>query len=229
MSSQKPVATFDCYGTLIDFALGNAVLPIIADRLDEVGTDHEVFLEHWRVIRFHAVAAGPYTRYQDLIALTLETTMLLHGAAYHPSYAEELLERVRGFTAFPEVPAALAEIADLGVEIAIITNSDRDLVPPHIRALEVDVDHVVTAEDSGWYKPRPGAFEYLFRVLDRDLSLVTHCAQGWDYDIMPTKKYGIDRVWINRAGLPGSDFYAPYTEMPDLTALPGYFRAKFAE
>jgi len=38
--SPRPVVTFDCYRTLVDFDLNRATLPIVRDRLNEVGVDH---------------------------------------------------------------------------------------------------------------------------------------------------------------------------------------------
>lgn len=223
MNTQAPIATFDCYRTLIDFDLNRAALPIVQHRLDEVGVDHDEFLDNLRVARFYAVAHGPYTRYQDLIRKTLETTMLQHGATYEDAYGDQLVEDAKDFPVFPEVPAALRELKEKGVELAIISNSDRDLIPYHVETIGVEFDYVITAEDAGWYKPRDGAFNHLFRTIDRDTELITHVAQGWEYDIMPAKKYGVRRIWVNRYGRPGSDFYQPYIEIPDLSGLPGQF------
>ena len=64
----------------------------------------------------------------------------------------------------------------------------------------------------------------VFSVLPQSRDQITHAAQGWEYDIMPTKTYDIRRVWVNRYGLPGSDFYQPYFEIPDLLTLPDLFQ-----
>lgn len=224
MSSNTPIATFDCYRTLVDFDLNKAALPIVQHRLDEVGIDHDVFLDNLRVMRFQAVAEGPYRRYQDLVRSTLENVMLLHGAKYEDGFGDELVEEAKKFPVFPEVPDALRKLKEQGVQLAIITNSDRDFIPYHVETIGVDFDYVLTAEDAGWYKPRPGAFEYLFKTIDRSSpDLITHVAQGWEYDIMPTKQYGVRRIWVNRYGVQGSDFYQPYFEIPDLSPLPTFW------
>lgn len=222
-TKNTPIATFDCYRTLIDFDLNRLALPIVKDRLDEVGIDHATFLDNLRVVRFHAVAEGPYRRYQDLVRSTLECTMLLHGARYEAEFGDRLVEEAKALPVFPEVPPALRRLKEKGVQLAIISNSDRDFIPHHVETIGVEFDYVVTAEDAGWYKPRPGAFEHLFSVIDRDPSLITHVAQGWEYDIMPAKQYGVRRIWVNRYGFPGSGFYQPYFEIPDLSPLPDFW------
>jgi 2-haloacid dehalogenase len=225
MSNTSPIATFDCYRTLIDFDLNRLALPIVRDRLDEVGIDHDTFLDNLRVVRFYAVARGPYTRYQDLVRLTLEKTMQLHGARYEAEFGDQLVEEAKELPVFPEVPAALQQLKEKGVQLAIISNSDRDFITHHVETIGVDFDYVITAEDAGWYKPNDGAFEHLFKTIDRGPELITHVAQGWEYDIMPAKKYGVRRIWVNRYGFPGSDFYQPYEQISDLSTLPDFWPA----
>lgn len=227
-SSQTPIATFDCYRTLIDFDLNRAALPIVQERLDDIGIDHSVFLDNLRVMRFQAVAQGPYKRYQNIVRETLECCMLLHGARYEPEFGDQLVEESKKFPVYPEVPDALRQLKSMGLELAILSNSDRDLIPHHVDTIGVKFDYVITAEDAGWFKPRPGAFEHLLATINRDPHLITHVAQGWEYDIMPAKQYGVNRVWVNRFGLPGSEAYQPYHEIADLAALPGVFKEQFS-
>lgn len=217
--TQKSVVTFDCYRTLIDFDLNRATLPIVQDRLDEVGVDHDVFLDNLRVMRFQGVVQ-PYRRYRAIVRDSLENCMLLHGIKFREEDYEQLIAAAEKFPAFPEVPDALRKLKER-YEIAIITNSDDDLIPHHLKTLGVPFDYVVTAQQAGAYKPRPQAFEKLFSVLPQSKDQIIHAAQGWDYDIMPAKDLGIGRrVWVNRYGLKGSDAYQPYDEISDLSELP---------
>jgi 2-haloacid dehalogenase len=215
----KPVVTFDCYRTLVDFDLNRVALPIVKDRLDEAGVDHEEFLDNLRVMRFQGVVQ-PYQRYRDIVRQTLENCMLLHGIPYTDDDYEQLIAGAEKFEAFPEVPDALRKLKE-GYEIAIITNSDDDLIPHHLKAIGVDFDYVVTAQQAGAYKPRPQAFEHLFSVLPQSRDQIIHAAQGWEYDIIPTRDMGLRRrVWVNRYGRKGSSHFAPYDEIRDLSELP---------
>jgi 2-haloacid dehalogenase len=217
--SPRPVVTFDCYRTLVDFDLNRETLPIVRDRLDEVGVDHDVFLDNLRVMRFQGVVQ-PYRRYRDILRETLENCMLLHGIEYRDEDYDRLIAAAEKFPVFPEVPAALRRLKDR-YDIAIITNSDDDLIPYHLNAIGVPFDHVVTAQQAGAYKPRRQAFEKLFEVLPQRRDQITHVAQVWDYDIMPTKDLGLHRrVWVNRYGLKGSDFFQPFDEISELSELP---------
>ena len=218
--STRPVVTFDCYRTLVDFDLNRETLPIVRERLDEVGVDHDVFLDNLRVMRFQGVVQRPYRRYRDILRETLENCMLLHGIEYRDEDYDRMMAAAERFPAFPEVPDALRRLKER-YDIAILTNSDDDLIPYHLDAIGVPFDHVVTAEQARAYKPRREAFEKLFEVLPQTRDQIIHVAQGFDYDIMPTKAFGIQRrVWVNRYGLKGSDLYQPYDEIRDLSELP---------
>lgn len=219
-AQQKPVVTFDCYGTLIRFSLGQAALEVVGDRLDERGGDRDAFLEAWRIMRFQGTS-NPYQRYVDVLGQTLETAMLLFGVPWRDTDLTDLMARVEKFEVFPDVPPALEALKANGWEIALVTNSDDDLIPHHVATIGVEFDHVFTAEQAGAYKPRLQTFEYAWRQLDRPKELVVHAAQGWEYDIIPTHEQGLRRrVWINRNSGKGSAYFQPYDELSDLSGLP---------
>lgn len=219
-ANMNRIATFDAYGTLIDFDLDGAAASIVQDRLDMVGVPVSEFINDLRVMQFQATSQQPFTKYRQIIHDTLEIAMLRHGLPFAAEDSVALMEAIEKFRPFPEVPNALKELKSNGYDLAIITNSDNDLIPFHLERLGVEFDYVVTAEQAGAYKPREQAFEKLFDTLPQPLELVTHVAQGWEYDIIPAKRYGVRRVWINRHNRPGSDYYQPYDELPDLSGLP---------
>jgi 2-haloacid dehalogenase len=219
----RPVVSFDCYRTLIDFDLNRATLPIVRARLDDIGVEHDRFLNDLSVMRFQGVVQ-PYRRYKDILRDSLENCMLLHGVPQASDDFDRLWEQAKSFPAFPEVPAALTELRETH-ELAILTNSDDDLIPFGLEQIGVPFDYVVTAEQARAYKPRPAAFEALFARLPQRRDSITHAAQGWEYDIMPTKALGVGhRVWVNRYGRTGSPAYAPYHAISDLSPLPALAR-----
>jgi 2-haloacid dehalogenase len=220
----EKVVTFDCYRTLIDFDLEGAVRAIAGDRIEKFGVEAEAFLQDLRAMRFEAVLEG-YRPYRDILRSTLLHGMLLHGMPYRDEDGDALLAAIPRFQPFPEVPAALRALKRR-YPIAIITNSDDDLIVHSVNNIGVEFDHVIPAEQARAYKPRPEAFEHAFRVLNRAPDGVVHVAQGWEYDIVPTHRYtGMRRVWINRYGRRGSDAYRPYDELADLSGLPGLLDA----
>ncbi|MGC7098226.1 haloacid dehalogenase type II [Amycolatopsis lurida] len=216
----RNIATFDCYRTLVDFNLEAATRAILGERFAEYEVDEQKFDNDAKAIRFHAVV-DEYRPYREVLRRTLRSVMLLHGLAYTDEDGEALIEAVKGFQPFPEVPPALRRLREGGFALAIISNSEDDLISYSVDNIGVEFDYVVTAEQAGAYKPLPRAFEHLMSVIGRKPDEIVHVAQGWDYDIIPTKRYpGMQRVWVNRYRQPGSAAYQPYDEIFDLAPLP---------
>jgi 2-haloacid dehalogenase len=216
----RQVVTFDAYGTLIDFRISDATRQILADRLPMDGVDTDEFLDDFRVMRFQAVLE-PYRSYRDVLRSSLQIAMRLHGIPQSPSDGDALVAAVPAFGPFPEVPDALRAVKSLGYEIAIISNTDDDLIRDNVARIGVGFDHVITAQQARAYKPSRQVFGHAYAAMDVPPAQVSHVAQGWEYDLIPTRDLGLRRrIWINRYRRPGSSVYQPYDELSDLSAVP---------
>jgi 2-haloacid dehalogenase len=215
----RQIVTFDAYATLINFELAPTTLKVLADRLDLDGLDVDEFLDDFRVMRFQAVLEA-YRPYHEVLHSSLRNAMRLHGLEYRESDGDALVEAVPTFGPWPEVPDALRALKKK-YEIAIISNTDDNLIARNVENIGVEFDYVITAQQAKAYKPDRQTFEYAFQTMDVDPSQVIHVAQGWEYDHIPTRDLGLRRrVWINRYGRRGSSDYQPYDELPDLSGLP---------
>jgi 2-haloacid dehalogenase len=222
----RHMVTFDAYGTLIDFRLSEATREILADRLPMDGVDTEEFLDDFRVMRFQAVLE-PYRSYHEILHSSMEAAMRLHGIPYSPSDGGALVAAVPAFGPFSEVPGALRALKAAGYEIAIISNTDDELISDNVAKIGQQFDHVITAEQARAYKPSREAFEYAYQVMEIEPARVTHVAQGWEYDLIPTRDLGLKRrVWINRFRRVGNPLYQPYDELGDLSPLPALLGAR---
>lgn len=215
----REIVTFDAYGTLVDFKLSGPTQELLQDRIDEVGVDAREFLDNFRVMRYQAVLEA-YRPYDEVLRSSLEKAMRLHGLRYTKADGDAIVDIVPTFGPFPEVPEALRRLKER-YEICIISNTMDDYIKKNIELIGVDFDHVITAEQAGAYKPDRQAFEFAYTKMDIAPAQVIHCAQGWEYDIIPTYDLGIKRrVWINRQSNRGSEAYQPYDEMSEMSGLP---------
>jgi 2-haloacid dehalogenase len=206
-------ATFDCYGTLIDWNAG------IRGELERLfGVDvAPALLERYHELE-PQVQAEEYRGYSEVLTLTLERVAADAGLNVPEGESRALAESLPDWPPFPEVPAALGELRRRGWQLAILSNSDRDLIAASQRRLGVPFEVAVVAEDVGSYKPAHGHWERFFEVTTADRETHVHVAQSHFHDIVPASELGLTSVWINRLGEEGEP--PPTRELPDLQSLP---------
>ena len=78
---------------------------------------------------------------------------------------------------------------------------------------------VITAEETGAYKPQMKGFEYMLDKLGCGPEDITHVSSSFRYDLMTAYDMGIkSKVWVNRGHEPANPFYE-YTEIKDIGGL----------
>ena len=112
--------------------------------------------------------------------------------------------------AVPRHEAGTRAAHDAGVKLAIISNTDRDIITHSIRQIGVPFDEVIVAQDAGAYKPSPKVFEHAIAEIGADPSRMLHIAFGFKYDIGPAQEFGMKTAWVNR-----KQEQAPGPERPD--------------
>ncbi|MDX6512713.1 MAG: 2-haloacid dehalogenase [Gaiellaceae bacterium] len=206
--------TFDCYGTLVDWNGG------IAAELERVWgpASRDRLLTRYHEVE-PLVEAEAYRSYRDVLAETLARLAVEEGLALPDEERGALGDSLPRWSPFPEVPDALAELRRRGVRLAILSNSDRDLIAASIERLAVPFDHVVVAEDVQSYKPAHGHWERFFADTGAERDRHVHVGASLFHDIAPANELGLVSVWINRLG-ETADEARPTRELPDLSALP---------
>jgi 2-haloacid dehalogenase len=206
-------ATFDCYGTLIDWDAG---IRAVLERL--WGVEQAPAL----LARYHAlepqVQAEAYHPYAEVLTLTLERLATEVGYGIPEGESGILAQSLPDWPPFPEVPAALEELRRRGWQLAALSNTDRDLIAASERQLGVFFDILVTGEDVHSYKPAKAHWERFFEITTADREQHVHVAQSHFHDVAPATELGLRTVWINRLGEQGEP--RPTAELPDLTGLP---------
>jgi 2-haloacid dehalogenase len=205
-------ATFDCYGTLIDW---NGGLGAELERLYGAGAAPRL-LERYHEVE-PQVQAETYRSYRDVLTLTLERLAAAESLPLPEPERDALARSLPSWQPFPEVPAALGEARRRGWRLAILSNSDRDLIEASKRRLGVPFDETVVAEEIGSYKPARGHWQEFTRRTGADPAGHVHVAASLFHDIAPANELGLRSVWINRLGeQPGP---RPTRERADLAGL----------
>ncbi|HEY6149139.1 MAG TPA: HAD-IA family hydrolase [Gaiellaceae bacterium] len=198
-------ATFDCYGTLIDWNGG------IRGELARVfGEDQADGLLH----RYHELEpqleADGTRSYREVLTEAMREL----GA---PAGEEDALARsLPNWTPFPEVPEALTRARATGWKLAILSNTDRDYIDASQEQIGVPFELAIVASEIGSYKPALGHWQVFEREVGRPPDV--HVAASLFHDVAPANELDLKSIWINRLGeTPGPE---PTRELPDLGRLP---------
>jgi len=215
-------ATFDCYGTLIDWNGG--IRRELARLFGEQHADR--LLARYHELEPRIQADDPAAAYRDVMARALAMLATEEAADISTGERDALGRSLPGWTPFAEVPAALEQARNEGFRLCILSNSDPDLIQASITRLGVPFDDAITASEIGSYKPALGHWR-AFEQRQGRLPDV-HVAASLFHDIGPAAELGIPSVWVNRLG-ETRDGYEPTREIADLGPLPSKLAALTAQ
>jgi 2-haloacid dehalogenase len=207
-------ATFDCYGTLVDWPAG--VRETMRRLWPEV--DGRTALEVYMRLEPRA-QEGRGIPYREVMAETLSDAADELDVVVPQGERDALAESLPTWRVFPEVPAALSALRAHGWRLAILSNTDADLLEASIDAIGVEIDERVVASDIGSYKPAIGHWETFFRRTGAERTRHVHVAASLFHDIEPCAKLGLPAVWIDRLGERSS--VPRSATLPDLSMLQG--------
>ena len=209
---------FDCYGTLIQWneGLERTFAGILRDKNSPADPAH--FRDTVKKLAHGQLKTG-YRPYKSILGDSLRQALQSLGLRYEESDAQRLLAAIPMFPAYPEVREAMERIARVS-KLALISNTDDDLLPGSLKQIVVSFDLVTTAERARAYKPTEAIFRYALERMGCAPAEIVHVAAGWWTDIEPATKLGLPKVWINRRGERGDAACRPYGELPDLSGLP---------
>ena len=206
-------ATFDCYGTLVDWLGGmrGTFARLWPD------ADSYALLDLYHQLE-PAIQAGRGLAYRGVMAEALATTAAMARLDLPPGEEDALGASLPAWPVFAEVPAALAELRTRGWKLAILSNTDADLLDVSLRAIGVPVDLRIVASEIGSYKPARGHWTAFAERSAAARERHVHVAASLFHDIAPAAELGLTAVWINRLG-ETSDIPRA-AELPDLRDLP---------
>jgi 2-haloalkanoic acid dehalogenase type II len=204
------VATFDCYGTLIDWEGGAAAfLYELARRHEPEPPPGRELRERWEELQFELLQRD-YSPYRDILASSLRAWADERGYELDDRDGEALARSMESWQPFPDTVPALAAARAAGLRLWIISNTDRAIIAHSLRHLEVEFDGVTVAEDVRAYKPSDAPFERALDEIGVEPQEILHVAFGFKYDLAAAQRHGMRTAWVNRHREP-----APGPERPD--------------
>jgi 2-haloacid dehalogenase len=218
MSQFRPkYITFDCYGTLTNFDMAGAAKRVYGSRLSPAAMAQ--FIKDFSAYRLDEVL-GAWKPYAEVVHSSVERTCKRNSVAFRPEDAQRIYEEVPTWGPHPDVPAGLAKVAE-EIPLVILSNSMNHLIMSNVEKLGAPFHMVITAEETGAYKPQMKGFEYMLDKLGCGPEDITHVSSSFRYDLMTAYDMGIkSKVWVNRGHEPANPFYE-YTEIKDISGLAG--------
>jgi 2-haloacid dehalogenase len=215
---------FDAYGTLFDVAAA-------ATRCaDVIGARAPQLAQLWRDKQLqYSWLRGLQGRHADFWQVTGEAldyaleTLAIDDRALR----ERLMALYLALDAFPEVPTLLQRLKDAGMTTAILSNGSPRMLAAAVAAARLGglVDHVLSVEAVGVFKPHPKVYQLALDRLGLPAAAIAfQSSNGWD--AYAASAFGMRVVWCNRYGqrperLPGAPDHtiASLTELPALLGL----------
>lgn len=180
-------ATFDCYGTLIDWDGG--MRGVFADVFGAERADAQ--LE-----RYHDVEPALQVDGQRSYREVMCEAMRELGAPAEDQDA--LAEALPSWEPFPEVRPALEDARSRGWKLAALSNTDRDFIDASLARIGVPFELAVVASEIDSYKPAHRHWLRFFDVTNAPRESHVHVAQSHFHDIVPSVELGLRSIWVNR-------------------------------
>jgi 2-haloacid dehalogenase len=207
-------ATFDCYGTLVDWdgGIGGELARLFGEdrRADLLEAYHRLEPELQR---------DGSLPYREVLARALAGVAESEGLDLPDDERDALGRSLPDWPVFPEVPGALEDARERGWSLAILSNTDRELIEASIAAIGVPFELAVVASEIGSYKPAPGHWTAFYERTGADPSRHVHVAASLFHDIVTANALSLPSIWINRLqeSRAGAE---PTRELPTLAGLP---------
>ena len=179
--------SFDCYGTLVDWETG------ISTAVSEVLESHGVRKSRAEVLALFADAeprvqgSEEFLEYRVVLRRVMAAIGAEGGIRFSESELDCLSETLPRWPVFPEVVEALNAL-QMRCRLAVISNVDDDLFAGTAKALGVDFDAVVTAQQVRSYKPSLRNFHAARERMGVETDRWLHVAESLYHDIGPANR-----------------------------------------
>ena len=193
----NPVLAFDVYGTLIDpFRMEEHLRATFGERAKQAS-------ELWRSKQieysFRRALMKKYRTFDVCTAQALRFVSAELGVSLSEESQEKLMSKYLQLPAYPDVTAALDELAARGFTIAACSNGTES-------AVRASLDHagvlprfskIVSVDTIRTFKPDPAVYEHLVAELGARREMVWLISSN-PFDVIGAKACGLRTAWVQR-------------------------------
>jgi len=214
MTGRIDAVAFDVLETLLD-------LDPIGGRLEEVGQPAAVLGPFFMRFQRDAMALTLAGDNPDFTATARQALRTETQQAMSEDAIAHVLEGFAKVPAFPDALPALRKLSEAGVTVGCLTVGDPDNTRSFLAGAGLDayVDHVVTSDAVGVWKPAPDVYHHTAKALGCELDRMALVAvHAWDCH--GAKRAGALAGWCSRLeGEPGDVFQPADVRGDDLVEV----------
>lgn len=211
--TDREVLAFDLYGTLVDpMAISGELGRVLgeADGAEVAGLWRGKQLEY----SFRLTAMGRYEDFGWVTAQALDFALACAGARLPDGHAQRLIGLYDRLRPFPDAVPALRALADLGYELAVLSNGTPAMIGNCLGhgGLGEFFGELISVDEVRAFKPSPLVYRHAAGRLCRpagQVRLVTSNA----FDCVGAGAAGMRTAWVNRSAAPFDTIGRP----PDIT------------
>ena len=187
---------FDAYGTLFD------VHSAVRRGGQDLGEKAVAVSELWRQKQLeYTWLRSLMATHADFWRVTSDSLDFALSAcdAVDPALHAKLMELYLSLDAYPEVGATLAKLKNSGMATAILSNGSPRMLDSAVQSAGIHtlLDHVLSVEDVGIYKPDSRVYQLAVDRLSVQSSEICFLSSnGWD--ARGAAHFGFNVAWINR-------------------------------
>jgi 2-haloacid dehalogenase len=202
-----PITTcvFDAYGTLFDVSAA-ARIAAQEDGMEALAESWPALAEDWRRKQLEyswmRAMTGQHCDFWQVTQDGLDWAMEARGIT-GAAVRDRLLQLYRELAAYPEVPAMLRQLKEMGLTTAILSNGSPGMLSDAVTSAGVGdlLDAILSVESVGIFKPAAQVYDLVEeRFGTRADQVLFVSSNGWD--AASAKSYGFTVAWANRRGDP---------------------------
>jgi 2-haloacid dehalogenase len=187
---------FDAYGTLFDFASAAAgCSDVLGDKVSQVSAMwRDKQLQYTWLRGMQGLHVDFWQVTGDALDYTLETLQLAD-----PALRQRLMGLYLKLSPFPEVPGVLRQLKAEGYRTAILSNGSPAMLKSAVDGASLGplLDHIVSVEEVGIFKPHPSVYQRCVDVLGVSAGEVAFQSSN-SWDAWAASAFGMRVFWCNR-------------------------------
>ncbi len=210
---------FDAYGTLFDLtSAARRCADALGDRADALGA-----LWRTRQLEYTWLRSlmGAHADFWQVTGESLDYALAVLGIA-DAALRARLMDAFLHIQAYPDAVTVLDALKRARRPAAILSNGSPRMLSAAVASAGLGhlLDHVLSIEEAGIYKPHPHVYALAVRRLGVAAEHICFVSSnGWD--AAGAAQFGFKAVWANRAGAPRERLPGePVAELSGLDRLP---------